>query len=59
MKLENPFLIGFGISNHETFQAACSYGSGAIVGSAFISLLKDSSNIKGDVEHFVKTLRGI
>ena len=58
MKLQNPHLIGFGIANHNTFQVACQYGAGAIVGSAFISMLKNSLNIHDDVEHFVKSMRG-
>lgn len=57
MKLKNPFLIGFGISNHQTFSRACEYASGAIVGSAFITLLKDSNNIKVDIQKFVDELR--
>ena len=30
--LKNPRLIGFGISNRETFELACRYASGAIIG---------------------------
>jgi len=57
MKLKNPFLIGFGISNHETFTIASSYGAGAIVGSAFINVLKNSTNVVDDVASFVKSLK--
>ena len=57
LKLKNPFLIGFGISNHQTFSKACEYASGAIVGSAFISLLRDSKDLRRDVQKFVKELR--
>ncbi|HEY9005859.1 tryptophan synthase subunit alpha [Ohtaekwangia sp.] len=57
MKLKNPFLIGFGISNQETFNRAASYSTGAIVGSAFINLLKDASDLPTDIERFVKSLR--
>ena len=58
MNLKNPFLIGFGISNHETFNIASSYSSGAIVGSAFINTIKDSTNLKADIETFVKNIKG-
>ncbi len=57
LKLRNPFLIGFGISNHETFAKASEYSSGAIVGSAFIDLLRKSKDIEGDINEFVKGLR--
>lgn len=58
MKLNNPFLIGFGISNSTTFSTASSYGAGAIVGSAFINLLKSSSQLETDIIQFVKSLKG-
>jgi tryptophan synthase alpha chain len=57
MKLGNPFLIGFGVSSRDTFSKACQFGSGAIVGSAFISLLKSSQDIAADVPRFIKNLR--
>lgn len=57
MKLKNPFLIGFGISNHETFSTACHYSAGAIVGSAFINLLKGSENPREDIGAFISSLR--
>ncbi|MCE5204763.1 MAG: tryptophan synthase subunit alpha [Porphyromonadaceae bacterium] len=45
MRLKNPRLIGFGISNKETFDAACREASGAIIGSKFISLLGSEKSI--------------
>lgn len=41
MNLNNPRMIGFGISNKTTFTAACEYASGAIVGSKFVNLLNE------------------
>lgn len=58
IKLQNPFLIGFGISDHATFSKACESGAGAIVGSAFINLLKESDNFENDIHSFVKNLKG-
>lgn len=58
MKLRNPCLIGFGISNHETFSKASNYGAGAIVGSAFINLLRSSKDLRKDINTFVKDLKG-
>jgi tryptophan synthase alpha chain len=57
MKLKNPFLIGFGISNHETFLTACTFGAGAIVGSAFITLLGKSQNFDESIRSFVSSLK--
>lgn len=59
MNLKNPFLIGFGISDQKSFSTAANYGSGAIVGSAFINLLKASKNLEADITSFVKKLKGI
>lgn len=57
MKLKNPFLIGFGISSHQTFAKACQYASGAIIGSAFINLLQISSDIESEISKFIKSIR--
>jgi tryptophan synthase alpha chain len=39
MKLKNPLLVGFGISNRSTLEAASAHTNGAIIGSKFIQLL--------------------
>jgi tryptophan synthase alpha chain len=39
MKLKNPQVVGFGISNRETFKQATNQAKGAIIGSAFIKHL--------------------
>lgn len=36
MNLNNPQIVGFGISNNNTFTQATQYAKGAIIGSAFI-----------------------
>lgn len=59
LKLKNPILIGFGISDRSTFSKASSFGNGAIVGSAFITLLGNSKNLSDDIGKFVKSLKGI
>jgi tryptophan synthase alpha chain len=39
MELNNPTIIGFGISDNASFSKACQYANGAIMGSAFVKLL--------------------
>lgn len=56
MQLKNPSIIGFGISNGETFNKACEYARGAIVGSAFVKLL-GNTNYMENIEGFVKSIR--
>jgi tryptophan synthase alpha chain len=58
LKLRNPFLIGFGISNHSTFCKACHYGAGGIVGSAFIQLLSGANELSTNIKTFISTLKG-
>lgn len=36
LRLKNPVLVGFGIKDHATFESACKYANGAIIGTAFI-----------------------
>ncbi|MBA3986798.1 MAG: tryptophan synthase subunit alpha [Flavobacteriales bacterium] len=55
MQLKNPQIVGFGISNKETFKKATKYASGAIIGSAFIQMLT-SKGLKG-IDTYVKSLR--
>ncbi len=55
MKLSLPALIGFGISNRETFQQACEYSRGAIIGSAFIQAVGSG---KGTLEQRIHAFVG-
>jgi tryptophan synthase alpha chain len=57
LKLRNPYLIGFGISNAETFRVASQYSSGAIVGSAFINILSSSKDMTSEIKGFVSSLK--
>jgi tryptophan synthase alpha chain len=55
MELNAKLLVGFGISNAQTYQAATTYSKGAIIGSAFIKHLK--ANGAANVQDFVKLIR--
>lgn len=55
MGLKNPRLIGFGISNHDTFMTACKYASGAIIGSAFIKALGSTGHSPAPADDVEKT----
>ncbi len=56
-KLQRPLLIGFGISNRETFQTVCRYAAGGIIGSAFINLLATSTDLDSDINKFIANLK--
>ncbi len=55
LQLKNPQIVGFGISNNETFTQATQTAKGAIIGSAFIKHLTNEGI--GTIEKFVKTIR--
>lgn len=44
MNLKHPRMIGFGISNRQTLEAAQKNAAGAIIGSKFVTLLRESSS---------------
>jgi len=55
MNLKSPLLIGFGISNKQTYTDAVKYSRGAIIGSAFIKHLKEKGVNK--ISDFIKKIR--
>jgi len=55
-ELKNPRLIGFGISNKETFDNACKYAQGAIIGSAFVKALGGEESLDSKISTFVNQL---
>jgi len=55
MNLESPQIIGFGISNSETFNQATHYAKGAIIGSAFIKHLNEKGVTA--IDEFAKGIR--
>ncbi len=57
MKLKNPLMIGFGISDRGSFDKACSYANGAIIGSAFIKAIENSKDLKQDIQKFIHSIR--
>ena len=55
MNLKSKLLVGFGISNRETYDSAVAHSKGAIIGSAFIKHLeKNGSN---SVKKFIEQIR--
>jgi tryptophan synthase alpha chain len=55
LKLANPQIVGFGISNTETFNQATQSSKGAIIGSAFIKHL--TKNGVESISSFIKSIR--
>ncbi len=58
LNLNNPGMVGFGISDSQSYELACKYASGAIIGSAFIEAIGRGGNMSGNVENFVNKIKG-
>ncbi|WP_152287853.1 tryptophan synthase subunit alpha [Flavicella marina] len=56
MNLKSKLIVGFGISNQSTFDTACEYMNGAIIGSAFINFLREKGT--ASIDQFVKGIIG-
>lgn len=54
--LKNPRLIGFGISNADTFNNACQYARGAIIGSAFVKAMEGEGTVAQKVSGFINSI---
>ena len=55
MGLSTPTVVGFGISNAETYTAATTHSKGAIIGSAFIQFLENEGVEK--INQFIFSIR--
>lgn len=53
MGIRNPVLVGFGIRDRESFDAACRHARGAIIGSAFIQALDGATDIPAATRRFI------
>jgi len=52
LNLSKPTIVGFGIHNRKTFESACEFANGAIIGSEFIRQLENNS-----YREFVKSIK--
>ncbi len=56
MNLKNPVLVGFGIKDKQTFNMACEFTHGAIIGSAYIKALQNGEDINSATEKFLNKI---
>lgn len=56
MNLKNPILVGFGIKDKQTFEAACKHTNGAIIGSAYIKALGNGEDVNTATKAFLQTI---
>lgn len=58
MQLKNPILVGFGIKDKATFDAATVHTQGAIIGSAYIQQLTMGGDIETTTSQFLNSVLG-
>jgi tryptophan synthase alpha chain len=58
MQLKNPILVGFGIKDKATFDAATVHTQGAIIGSAYIQQLTKGGDIETITSQFLNSVLG-
>ena len=56
LSLKNPTIIGFGISDKESFEQACKYSHGAIIGTKFIKEISNG-NLRESIKDFIANIR--
>jgi len=56
MQLRNPVLVGFGIRDKASFEAACRHANGAIIGTAYIRAIETAADVGGATQQFLSTI---
>ncbi|NND93616.1 MAG: tryptophan synthase subunit alpha [Flavobacteriales bacterium] len=57
MGLRSPIIIGFGISDKNSFDTATRFANGAIIGSAFIRAVSGEGDLEEKIQEFVNNIR--
>ena len=58
MHLNNPILVGFGVKDAASFELATRHTTGAIIGSAYIKVLENSSDVTATTAQFLSSIIG-
>jgi tryptophan synthase alpha chain len=57
LRLQNPVLVGFGIRDRQSFEAACRHANGAIIGTAYINAIGKGGDIGVNTRKFLSEIR--
>jgi tryptophan synthase alpha chain len=58
LQLNNPILVGFGVKDAASFELASRHTSGAIIGSAYIRALENSTDVAATTAQFLSSITG-
>ena len=56
MQLRNPLMVGFGIRDKASFEAACLHANGAIIGTAYIKALENGPSVADATRSFLNSV---
>jgi tryptophan synthase alpha chain len=56
MKLRNPVLVGFGVRDRKSWEAACRHTQGAIIGTAYIEAIEGATDIGKATREFLDSI---
>jgi len=57
MNLNSKTLIGFNVKDQASYDFACQFADGAIIGSAFVKAISQSGNLESNITSFIKSIR--
>ena len=56
MRLQNPVLVGFGVRDRNSFEAACRHTQGAIIGTAYIRAIAGATDVARATKEFLDAI---
>lgn len=56
MQLRNPVLVGFGVRDRNSWEAACRHTQGAIIGTAYIKAIEGATDVGEATKDFLRTI---
>jgi tryptophan synthase alpha chain len=56
MRLRNPVMVGFGVRDKKSFEAACQHTQGAIIGTAYIRAIEGATDIGKETRKFLGSI---
>ena len=59
LQLNNPILVGFGVKDAASFELASKHTAGAIIGSAYIKALENSTDVTATTAQFLSSIIGL
>ena len=58
LQLNNPILVGFGVKDAASFELASRHTAGAIIGSAYIRAIENSTDVTANTAQFLSSITG-